>query len=771
MNKKLQRKFNIVILIATILFGVYGTNMLLYKNKSDSKEYMRLLSNQKCAEVEYEIININENVDLLAEYIYEKVTSIDVLEDEDRRKELNRYLEDLSIYALKGMKVPGTIYTRWAPEVVRNGIDGFFLQQVDGKIERLEITNLLEYNPSDVSRVGWYYIPIQTGAPVWLDPYMNLNNDMKMISYVIPIYLDNKPVGVVGMDIQLDSIIKKVEELEIYKTGFARLLDVNGKVLCNEDKSTKGLMKISRLLCNNMELVIYASDSEVYREVYKPIVIALLIIYSVLLVVFLVVTYINKRELYRVRQTGKIRRIRRRILVAGVMAVIVVQVVFSAYKIGILTPSHKVTPAKNTYTTTYKVVGDIDFAPFSYVDDDNNYKGYDVELINEIANRNNFNIEIELMNWREAIDMMENKEADIILGYSDFTSDKDDNIIGSIVSCYDTCVLYGREKIDSLSELLDKRIAKVDGVVQSDVYGLAQNAESYPRYKEAVKSVEEGVNDYVIIRKSVAECMIEELGYTDLVQVYDLINGDISVGVRKDKKDLLKIINSTLEDMKKDGTIGELKNNWLESTDTSKNIAFVISENRGFFAGTYVIILALTVILFFDFYFSKKRELTEKSETDALTKILNRGGGERRIRMLLDKNISGMFCLMDVDKFKGINDTYGHATGDKVLYEIASCLCRAFRDRDIIMRLGGDEFAVYAVGVTDIEEGGRILNRLFTYVNGIDIDGVEKETVSLSVGVSIKKPEDNHTFEELYKIADKQTYVSKKSNGNKYNFG
>ena len=214
MNKKLQRKFNIVILIATILFGLYGTNMLLYKNKPDSKEYMRLLSNQKCAEVESEIININENVDLLAEYIYEKVTSIDVLEDEDRRKELNRYLEDLSIYALKGMKVPGTIYTRWAPEVVRNGIDGFFLQQVDGKIERLEITNLLEYNPSDVSRVGWYYIPIQTGAPVWLDPYMNLNNDMKMISYVIPIYLDNKPVGVVGMDIQLDSIIKKVEELE-----------------------------------------------------------------------------------------------------------------------------------------------------------------------------------------------------------------------------------------------------------------------------------------------------------------------------------------------------------------------------------------------------------------------------------------------------------------------------------------------------------------------------------------------------------------------------
>ena len=87
------------------------------------------------------------------------------------------------------------------------------------------------------------------------------------------------------------------------------------------------------------------------------------------------------------------------------------------------------------------------------------------------------------------------------------------------------------------------------------------------------------------------------------------------------------------------------------------------------------------------------------SEIDALTSISNRGSGERRAEKLINSGVKGMFCLLDVDKFKSINDSFGHTVGDKALIEIADCLRRSFTGSDVVMRLGGDEFAVYAVGV------------------------------------------------------------------------
>ena len=56
-----------------------------------------------------------------------------------------------------------------------------------------------------------------------------------------------------------------------------------------------------------------------------------------------------------------------------------------------------------------------------------------------------------------------------------------------------------------------------------------------------------------------------------------------------------------------------------------------------------------------------------------------------------------MFCLFDADKFKAVNDTFGHEAGDSVIKALANAMNNALREYDIFMRLGGDEFAFYAV--------------------------------------------------------------------------
>ncbi len=158
------------------------------------------------------------------------------------------------------------------------------------------------------------------------------------------------------------------------------------------------------------------------------------------------------------------------------------------------------------------------------------------------------------------------------------------------------------------------------------------------------------------------------------------------------------------------------------------------------------------------------------SETDSLTGINNRGSGENKVQKLLLSGDGGMFMLLDVDKFKSINDTYGHAAGDKVLISIAECMRRAFRNNDVMMRLGGDEFAAFAPMVYTREGGEIIIDRFLKHVSEIRIEEMGDVPIEISIGVSFYRPEDQFTFEELYKQADSCAYESKRTSGSSATF-
>lgn len=162
----------------------------------------------------------------------------------------------------------------------------------------------------------------------------------------------------------------------------------------------------------------------------------------------------------------------------------------------------------------------------------------------------------------------------------------------------------------------------------------------------------------------------------------------------------------------------------------------------------------------------REHQLQYLSETDAMTKLRNRGSGEKAITNLIAQGTAGMFCMMDADKFKSINDNYGHDVGDKVIIAIADCLKKTFRNSDIVMRLGGDEFAAYAIGITDEEHGRIVINRLFGFIDKIEIPELGDRKINISLGAAFFKADDKMTFAELYKRADSVTYESKKVEGN-----
>jgi diguanylate cyclase (GGDEF)-like protein len=163
-------------------------------------------------------------------------------------------------------------------------------------------------------------------------------------------------------------------------------------------------------------------------------------------------------------------------------------------------------------------------------------------------------------------------------------------------------------------------------------------------------------------------------------------------------------------------------------------------------------------------------QLLQMSETDPLTHISNRRSGEARIQALLKSGKGGMLCLLDVDHFKKVNDTYGHSAGDQVLVSIASCLQNSFREQDVIMRLGGDEFAIYALRIADEETGERCIQRFFREVEKIHIDEIGDHRISVTLGAVLCPSNDEQEYNVLYKKADQAMYGKKNESGNQYDF-
>ncbi len=168
----------------------------------------------------------------------------------------------------------------------------------------------------------------------------------------------------------------------------------------------------------------------------------------------------------------------------------------------------------------------------------------------------------------------------------------------------------------------------------------------------------------------------------------------------------------------------------------------------------------------------KRKDLQNKAETDLLTGLLNKISTEKHIQDYLEnegKQSEGMFFLLDIDNFKKINDTMGHAFGDEVLSTLGRDLSTEFRATDIVGRLGGDEFAVFLKNIRTDEIRQKEADRVLQFFRNFKAGEYVKYSATASIGVSVY-PKDGKSFEELYKAADQAVYHSKKQGKNRLTF-
>jgi diguanylate cyclase (GGDEF)-like protein/PAS domain S-box-containing protein len=157
---------------------------------------------------------------------------------------------------------------------------------------------------------------------------------------------------------------------------------------------------------------------------------------------------------------------------------------------------------------------------------------------------------------------------------------------------------------------------------------------------------------------------------------------------------------------------------------------------------------------------------------DALTDLPNRTLLQDRIDqgISLARRAGGTLALLfvDLDHFKSINDSLGHAVGDELLKEIARRLSRVVRETDTVGRLGGDEFLVLLPGA-DAQAAAHVAQKVVDACARPCVLGAHSLTVTPSVGVALY-PKDGADFEELLKSADAAMYQAKEQGRNAYRF-
>ena len=164
-----------------------------------------------------------------------------------------------------------------------------------------------------------------------------------------------------------------------------------------------------------------------------------------------------------------------------------------------------------------------------------------------------------------------------------------------------------------------------------------------------------------------------------------------------------------------------------------------------------------------------QREITEFAFVDALTNLPNRRYFDEMVERNRAKSVrhhQGLALLYcDLDKFKPINDQYGHAYGDAVLKEIAARLLRSVREEDFLARLGGDEFAIIVYPCTDRAALAELATRIINVCSGpVSVKDSAFE-LSVSIGISYYDFVDCDS-EAILRQADKAMYRAKLNGGN-----
>jgi len=283
---------------------------------------------------------------------------------------------------------------------------------------------------------------------------------------------------------------------------------------------------------------------------------------------------------------------------------------------------------KNGFEKTLRVVGDADYRPFSYLlPDSAEPRGYNIELIAELANRIECNLDLKLTSWSEALASMQNGDADLILGF-DWQDMASVDCLISVAAFEEKFVAFGWNPGMSFGTLYNKKIALIEGSGLEDSmvrYLLGPNCVEYPSAQDCIRSVIDRQCDCFILHQTVGETYLRRLGQAgkQIRGRMEIESAQMCVGIVQKNPGLFVEVNAALLAMRTDGFMEKLAERWIQPVESEVDPADYLRRHPFvLFLSINLIAIILLAILISDYYLIRIREERNRAITAERTKDL-----------------------------------------------------------------------------------------------------------------------------------------------------
>ena len=291
-------------LVITVFIGgisIYEVDQYI---QDESKNFVVVTCENEGSQINALFDDMEKSVKFMESYVMGFFTEEVDVEDRNLQEKIINSADQMFADVAKHASGAVAYYVRFDP-AISDSKAGLFYSKVDGSDEyvSLEPTDIKLYDKEDTEHVGWFWQPYNAGKPVWMLPYYNQNNNIYMISYVVPMYHEEKFIGIVGIDFDYTVLADQVHEIEIYENGFAHL-EIDGVVIHSDNREFKTEIKdnsnkylrVSKELSNGMTLVLSASYDDI-RQIRYEIGFEIFFVVLILSAFFTVVAIIVVRKI------------------------------------------------------------------------------------------------------------------------------------------------------------------------------------------------------------------------------------------------------------------------------------------------------------------------------------------------------------------------------------------------------------------------------------------------------------------------------------------
>lgn len=263
------------IVVTVIVAAVVGVLAVKDIGTENSEQLLVSLCETGEKNLDSYLESVEQSVEIVASYVDGDLKTTDVAQVDSFQAHIDRTREIFSKAANKANGVL-TYYYRIDPSV-SDTVKGFWYTNLDGNgFAEHEVTDINLYNTGDTSALVWFTVPKFTGNPVWLPSYLtdNLEN-VRVISYNIPVYQGEKFVGVVGIEIGYDTMAEQVDNIKLYKNGYAFVNNDDGEIVYhprfNVLEAPEEKLKVPDGLLSKDRLVKYEYDGVQKLAAWMPL--------------------------------------------------------------------------------------------------------------------------------------------------------------------------------------------------------------------------------------------------------------------------------------------------------------------------------------------------------------------------------------------------------------------------------------------------------------------------------------------------------------------